>query len=125
MSRALARRVAFVVGVGIILGVAISGTILQRQSLADYSRARSAVRSDIRRYEALLENGETRTRAVAALRAAGAQVDSPHGDIVITLLRELSSSAQCNSLVGVLHIGIDARDRVDGWESPPLDAECD
>lgn len=125
MSRALARRAAFVISVGIILAVAISGTILQRRSLADYSRARGAVRSDIRRYEALLENGESRARAVAALRAAGAHVDSPRGDIVITLLQELGSSPECRSLVGVLHIGIDANDRVNGWESPPLNAECD
>ncbi len=125
MSRALARRVAFVIGIGVILGVAISGTILQRRSLADYSSARSGVRNDIRRYEASLVNGESRTRAVAALQAAGAHVDSSRGDIVITVLRELASSDQCRSLVGTLHIGIDARDRVDGWESPPLDAECD
>jgi hypothetical protein len=123
--RALFRRVAFVIGVGVILGVAISGTIMQRRSLADYSSARSGVRSDIRRFEAVLVKGESRARAVATLRAAGAHVDSPHGDIVITVLRELASSAQCRSLVGQLHVGIDRHDRVDGWEAPPLDAECD
>jgi hypothetical protein len=124
LSRALARRVAFVIGIGVILGVAISGTIMQRRSLADYSSARSAVRGEIRRYEAVLVDGESRARAVRALQAAGAQVDAPHGDLVITVLRELVSS-QCRSLVGTLHVGIDARDRVDGWEFPPLNAECD
>jgi hypothetical protein len=125
VTRALGRRVAFVIGIGAILGVAISGTIMQRRSLADYSSARSGVRSEIRRYEALLVNGEPRTRAVAALRAAGAHVESPAGDIVITVLRELDSSSQCRSLVEQLHVGIDAHDRVDGWEAPPLNAECD
>jgi len=114
-----------VIGIGVILGVALGGTILQRRSLADYSSARNAVRSDIRRYASLLVNGEPRTRAVAALRAAGAQVESPRGDIVVTVLRELASSAQCRSVVGQLHVGIDAHDRVDGWELPPLNAECD
>jgi hypothetical protein len=125
MSRAFARRAAFVIGIGIILGVAISGTILQHRSLADYARARSGVRSEIHRYEALLVNGESRTRAAAALRAAGARVESSRGDIVITILRELGSPGQCRSLVGVLHIGIDTHGRVDGWESPPPNAECD
>jgi hypothetical protein len=125
MSRALARRVWFVVGVGVILGIAISGTILQRRSLADFSSARGAVRGDLRRYEASLTKGESRSGAVAALRAAGAQFESARGDIVITVLRELGASGQCRSLVGTLHVRIDARDRVDGWESPPLDAECD
>lgn len=125
VSRALVRRVAFIIGVGVILGVAISGTIMQRRSLADYSSARSGVRGEIRRYEGLLVKGETRARAVASLRAAGAQIESAHGDIVITVLRELASSAQCRSLVGQLHVGIDQRDRVDDWEAPPLDAECD
>jgi hypothetical protein len=125
MSRAFARRAAFVIGIGVILGVAISGTIMQRRSLADYSSAHSGVRSEIRRYEAVLSKGETRARAVAALHAAGAHVESPRGDIVITVLRELAASSQCRSLVGQLHVGIDADDRVDGWESPPLNAECD
>lgn len=125
VSRALIRRIVFVVGIGIILGVAIVGTILQRRSLADYSSARTALRGDIGRYEKLLRAGEPRARAVSALRAAGAQVDSLHGDIVITVLRELQSSAQCRSLVGVLHVGIDVREQVTGWESPPLNAECD
>jgi hypothetical protein len=125
VTQAFARRAAFVIGIGIILGVAISGTILQRESLADYSRARSAVRSDIHRFEALLHSGESRSRAVADLRAAGARFDSGQGDIVITLLRELGSAGQCRSLVGVLHVGIDAHDRVAGWESPPFDTECD
>jgi len=124
MSRALRRRVYFVIGIGVILGVAISGTIMQRRSLADYSSARSGVRSEIRRYEALLVKGESRARAAAALRGAGAQIESPTGDIVITVLRELAASSQCRSLVGQLHVDIDAQDHVDGWESPPLNAEC-
>jgi hypothetical protein len=125
MNRALIRRIAFVIGVGVILGVAISGTIMQRRSLADYSRARSGVRGEITRYEAVLAKGESRSRAVTDLRAAGAHVESPHGDIVITVLRELAASSQCRSLVEQLHVGIDTHDRVDGWEAPPLDAECD
>jgi hypothetical protein len=44
---------------------------------------------------------------------------------VITVLRELGAPSRCRSLVGVLHVGIDAHDRVDGGETPPLDAECD
>jgi hypothetical protein len=98
---------------------------MQRRSLADYSAARSGVRADIRRYEAILVTGESRARAVAALRAAGAHVESPNGDIVITVLRELDASSQCRSLVEQLHVAIDARDRVSGWEAPPLNAECD
>lgn len=124
MSRALARRVAFVVGIGVILGVAITGTIMQRRSLADYSSARSAVRATIHRYESVLRTGEPRRRAVEALREAGADVRGEPGDIVITVLRELQASAQCRSLVGQLHVGIDANGRVTGWEAPPLDAEC-
>jgi hypothetical protein len=114
-----------VIGVGVIIGIAISGTILQRRSLADYSSARRAVRGDIHRYERVLARGESRTAAVASLRSAGAIVESAHGDIVITVLRELQSSAQCRSLVALLHIAIDARNRVTGWESPPPHAECD
>ena len=125
MSRALFRRVAFVMGIGLILGVAISGTIMQRRGLADYSRARSGVRDDIRRYESLLIRGETRTLAASALQAAGAEIESRHGDIVVTVLRELAASGQCRSLVGQLHVTIDARDRVAVWESLALDAECD
>lgn len=125
MSRALFRRIAFVVGIGLILGVAISGTIMQRRGLADYSRARSGVRADIRRYESLLVRGEPRAQAAGALRAAGAEIDARHGDIVVTVLRELAASDQCRSLVEQLHVSIDARDRVAGWEAPPLDAECD
>jgi hypothetical protein len=125
MSRARARRTAFVIGICIIVGVAIGGTVGQRRSVADFSSARSAVRGDLSRYEAVLVNGESRTRAVAALSAAGAHVESARGDIVITVLRELAASGQCRSLVGTLHVGIDGRNRVAGWESPPLNAECD
>jgi hypothetical protein len=125
MSRAVLRRVAFVIGIAVILGFAIVGTLLQRASLSNFSAARNGVRSDIRRYEALLVNGESRSRAAAALRAAGAEVESPQGDIVVTVLRELDAPGECRSLVGQLHVGIDAHDRVDGWESPPPHAECD
>ncbi len=125
MSRALFRRVAFVIGTGVILGVATSGTIMQRESAADFSRARGAVHERIRRYEALLVTGESRERAVSALRAAGAEVESQRGDIVVTVLRELTSASPCRSMVGVLQVGIDANDRVVFWESPPLNAECD
>lgn len=125
MSRAVFRRVAFVIGMAVILGFAIGGTIQQRASLADFSAAQNGVRGDIRRYEALLVNGESRSRAAAALEAAGAEVESPHGDIVVTVLRELAAPGECRSLVGQLHVGIDAHDRVDGWESPPPHAECD
>jgi hypothetical protein len=109
----------------VIAGAAISGTIFQRRSLADYSSARSGVRSTIARYERSLRSGESRASAVTALRAAGARVDSTSGDIVITVLRELQSSSQCRSLVGQLHVGIDGRNRVASWEAPPLNAECD
>jgi hypothetical protein len=112
-------------GTAVILSFAIGGTFAQRRSLANYANARSAVRGDIRRYEALLVNGESRSRAAAALRSAGAHIESPRGDIVITVLRELGAPGQCRSVVGQLHVGIDARDRVEGWESPPLDTECD
>jgi hypothetical protein len=98
---------------------------MQRRGLAEYSRARSGVRAEIRRYESLLVRGETRARAAAALQAAGAEVESPHGDIVVTVLRELAASDQCRSLVGQLHVTIDTHDRVDSWEAPPLNAECD
>jgi hypothetical protein len=125
MSRALFRRVAFVIGIGVILGVAISGTVMQRRGLADYSRARSGVRDELRRYEAVLVDGEPRARAVAVLRAAGADIGPSRGDIVVTVLRELNASAQCQSLVGQLHVAIDASGRVAGWEVPPLNAECD
>jgi len=125
MSRALFRRVAFVVGVGVILGVAISGTIMQRRSLADYSQARTSVREELRRYEQLLVEGEPRTRAIAVLRSAGADVTPARGDIVVTVLRKLNASAQCRSLVGQLHVSVDPNGRVAGWEFPPLDAECD
>lgn len=124
-GRALARRLAFVVGAVIIVSFAVRGTLLQRGSLGEYTRARSAVRGDIARYEALLVNGESRARAAAALQAAGAHIESPRGDIIITVLRELGAPSRCRSLVGILHVGIDTRDRVSGWESPPLDAECD
>jgi hypothetical protein len=43
MSRALGRRVALAIGVIVILSVAVRGTLLQRRSLADYDRARSAL----------------------------------------------------------------------------------
>jgi hypothetical protein len=125
MSRALTRRAALAICAVIIVAVAARGTLLQRRSLADYDRARSALRSDIARYEGLLVKGEKRSRAAAALQAAGAQIESPRGDIVITVLQELGASSKCRSLVGMLHVGIDSDDRVDGWETPPLDAECD
>jgi hypothetical protein len=125
MSRARTRRAALAICAVIIVAVAARGTLLQRRSLADYDRARSALRSDIARYEALLVKGEKRSRAAAALQAAGAQIESPRGDIVITVLQELGASSKCRSLVGMLHVGIDSNDRVDGWETPPLDAECD
>jgi hypothetical protein len=125
MSRALTRRAALAICAVIIVAVAARGTLLQRRSLADYDRARSALRSDIARYEGLLVKGEKRSRAAAALQAAGAQIESPRGDIVITVLQELGASSKCRSLVGMLHVGIDSNDRVDGWETPPLDAECD
>jgi hypothetical protein len=125
MSRALTRRAALAICAVVIVAVAARGTLLQRRSLADYDRARSALRSDIARYEGLLVKGEKRSRAAAALQAAGAQIESPRGDIVITVLQELGASSKCRSLVGMLHVGIDSDDRVDGWETPPLDAECD
>jgi hypothetical protein len=125
MSRALTRRAALAICAVVIVAVAARGTLLQRRSLADYDRARSALRSDIARYEGLLVKGEKRSRAAAALQAAGAQIESPRGDIVITVLQELGASSKCRSLVGMLHVGIDWNDRVEGWETPPLDAECD
>src|SRR5450755_2486441 len=114
MSRALTRRAALAVCAVIIVAVAARGTLLQRRSLADYDRARSALRSDIARYEGLLVKGEKRSRAAAALQAAGAQIESPRGDIVITVLQELGASSKCRSLVGMLHVGIDWNDRVEG-----------
>jgi hypothetical protein len=125
MNRAFARRFAFIIGIAVILGFAIGGTILQKRSLANYAQARTAVDGDIRRYEAMLVRGEPRARAAAALIAAGAHIDSPHGDIVVTVLRELGAPGQCRSLVGQLHVTIDEHDRVDGWESPQPNAECD
>jgi hypothetical protein len=125
MSRALTRRAALAICAVVIVAVAARGTLLQRRSLADYDRARSALRSDIARYEGLLVKGEKRSRAAAALQAAGAQIESPRGDIVITVLQELGASSKCRSLVGMLHVGIDWNDCVEGWETPPLDAECD
>ncbi len=125
MSRAVFRRVAFIIGIGVILGAAISGTIMQRRGLADYSQARSGVRAELRLYEQLLVDGEPRARAITVLRAAGADISPSPGDIIVTVIRELNVSAQCRSLVGVLHVGIDEHGRVSGWEVPPLNAECD
>jgi hypothetical protein len=114
-----------VFGSALIVGVAIRGTVLQNRSLADYDRTRGALQAEIARYEGVLVNGESRSQAVAALTGAGAQIDSTHGDIVVTILRELGASSRCHSLVGVLHVEIDAHERVDGWESPALGAECE
>src|SRR5450755_3569075 len=94
MSRALTRRAALAICAVIIVAVAARGTFLQRRSLADYDHARSALRSDIARYEGLLVKGEKRSRAAAALQAAGAQIESLRGDIVITVLPRTRSVEQ-------------------------------
>ena len=126
MSPALLRRAAFIAGILIILGTAVGGTVLQRRSVADYSAARVAVVSTLKRYAAVLRTGETRSDAVRELRAAGADVPplAAPGDIVVTVLRELRDSPRCRSVVGQLHVSIDAHSRVSAWETP-VNTACD
>ncbi len=109
----------------LIIGAAVNGTVSQRRSRADYARTRSAITTEISRFESLLVNGESRTRAAADLHRAGATLASTQGDIVITVVRELNGSSQCRSLAGQLHVSVDARNHVSGWKAPGLDAECD
>ncbi|GAC1431527.1 MAG: hypothetical protein NVSMB5_25490 [Candidatus Velthaea sp.] len=126
MSPALLRRAGFIAGILIILGTAVGGTVLQRRSVADYSSARVAVLTTLHRYAAVLHTGESHGDAVRGLRAAGADVPpvSAPGDIVVTVLRELHDSPRCRSVVGQLHVSIDAQSRVSGWEIP-VNTACD